>query len=287
MMGVAMKRLVCLLTVLMGVSANSAWAQARDIPSAAPTQMKGTPEEQGKRLLDEMVDALGGPAWLDRHNVQVWGRTAQFYQGQPNGVGIEYTGWRRFQSPTQVGAERIGFLTDKSMILPGKKIDVIQLWTSGHGYELTFKGRTDIPKDIVADYDRRMRHSIETVIKDWIKAPGVMILSEGTAMVDRRVVDKVTVLSADNDAVTIEMDATTHLPTKRSFKWRNEQFKDLDEDSETYDDYHLVDGLPTAYNITRYKNGEVVNQKFLTKVMYNQDLSPDLFNPDVLPVKKK
>jgi hypothetical protein len=173
------------------------------------------------------------------------------------------------------------------MILPGKKIDVIQLWTNGHGYELTFKGRTDIPKEIVEDYDRRMRHSIETVMKDWIKAPGVMILSEGTAMVDRRVVDKVTVLSADNDAVTIEMDATTHLPTKRSFKWRNEQFKDLDEDSETYDDYHQVDGLPTAYNITRYKNGEVVNQKFLTKVIYNQDLSPDLFNPDVLPVKKK
>jgi hypothetical protein len=114
-----------------------------------------------------------------------------------------------------------------------------------------------------------------------------MILSEGTAMVDRRVVEKVTVLSADNDAVTIELDATSHLPLKRSFKWRNEQFKDLDEDTETYDDYHLVDGLPTAYNITRYKNGEIVNQRFLTKVMYNQDLSPDLFNPDVLPVKKK
>jgi hypothetical protein len=286
-MGVAMKRLVFLLTVLMAMGAGRAWAQARDIPSAAPTQMTGTPEQQGKKLLDDMVFALGGPAWLDRHNMQVWGRTAQFFRGEPNGLGTEYTGWRRFQTPTQVAAERIGFLTDKSMILPGKKIDVIQLWTNGHGYELTYKGRTEIPKEIVEDYDRRMKHSIETVVKEWSKAPGVMILSEGTAMVDRRVVDKVTVLSADNDAVTIEMDATTHLPTKRSFKWRNEQFKDLDEDSETYDDYHLVDGLPTAYNTTRYKNGEIVNQKFLTKVMYNQDLSPDLFNPDVLPVKKK
>jgi hypothetical protein len=283
-----MKRRIVLLAVvaILAVSPRI-WGQAREIPSAAPTPMTGTPEQQGKKLLDEMVYALGGPAWLDRHNVQVWGRTAQFFQGQPNGVGVEYTGWRRYQTATQVGAERIGFLTDKSMILPGKKIDVIQLWINGQGYELTFKGRTDIPKEIVADYDRRVKHSIESVMKDWITAPGVMILSEGTAIVDRRVVDKVTVLSADNDAVTIEMDATTHLPTKRSFKWRNEQFKDLDEDAETYDDYHLVDGLPTAYNITRYKNGEIVNQRFLTKVMYNQDLSPDLFNPDVLPVKKK
>ncbi len=107
-----MKRLVCLLTVLMGVSANSAWAQARDIPSAAPTQMKGTPEEQGKRLLDEMVDALGGPAWLDRHNVQVWGRTAQFYQGQPNGVGIEYTGWRTI-SVSDAGGSGAHWISDR------------------------------------------------------------------------------------------------------------------------------------------------------------------------------
>ena len=42
----------------------------------------------------------------------------------------------------------------------------------------------------------------------------------------------------------------------------------------------VVDGLPTAYNVTRYKNGEMTNQRFLTKVQYNQDLSPDLFNPD-------
>jgi hypothetical protein len=282
-----MKRLVCLLMVLTGVGGGQVWAQASAIPSAAPTAVSGTQEQQGRKLLDEMVDALGGPAWLDRHNVQVWGRTAQFFRGEPSSVGTEYTGWRRFETATQVGAERIGFLTDKSMILPGKKIDVIQLWTNGHGYELTYKGRTDIPKEIVADYDRRMKHSIEAVVKEWIKAPGVMILSEGTSMVNRRMVDKVTVLSADNDAVTIELDATTHLPSKRSFKWRNEQFKDLDEDSETYDDYHVIDGLPTAYNITRYKNDEIVNQRFLTKVLYNQDLSPDLFNPDVLPVKKK
>jgi hypothetical protein len=282
-----MKRVVLLLMVLMAASADRGWGQASDIPSAAPTQAQGSPEQQGKKLLDEMVDALGGPAWLDRKNVQMWGRTAQFFRGEPNGVGIEFTGWRRFPTATQGWAERIGFLTDKSMILPGKKIDVFQIWTDDNGYEITFKGKTEIPKEIVADYERRRKHSIETVVNEWIKAPGVMILSEGTTMVERRIADKVTVLSADNDAVTIELDASTHLPLRRMFKYRNPQFKDFDEDAETYADYHTVDGLPTAYNVTRYKNGEMVNQRFLTKVEYNHELSPDLFNPDVLPVKKK
>jgi hypothetical protein len=281
-----MRRLVFLLTVLVAMGTGRVWGQARDIPSAAPTPMKGTQEQQGKKLLDDMVEALGGQAWLERKDMQVLGRTAQFFHGEPNGLGTEYTGWRRFPDATQAGAERIGFLSDKSMILPGKKIDVVQIWTADSGYEVTYKGRTTLPKDIIVDYQRRRKHSIESVVNEWVKAPGVMILAEGTAMVERRMADKVTVLSADNDAVTIELDAATHLPLRRTYKWRNETFKDLDEDAETYDDYHTVQGLPTAYNVTRYHNGDMVNQKFLTKVIYNQNLSAELFNPDNLLKKK-
>lgn len=262
-------------------------AQASAIPSAAPTEAKGMSEEQlGKKLLDQMLEAMGGEAWLSRKDMQVSGRTAAFFRGAPNGIVIEYTGWRRFPDATQGGAERIGFLTDRSMILPGKKIDVIQIWKGGNGYEVTYKGRTTLPKDQVADYYRRQDHSIESVIERWIKAPGVMILAEGTTMVERRIADKVTVLSANNDAVTLELDASTHLPLRRTFKWRNETFNDFDEESETYSDYHTVQGIPTPYNITHYRNGDMVNQRFLTKVTYNQGLSADLFNPDILPRKK-
>ncbi len=262
-------------------------AQASAIPSAAPAELKGTTQEElGKKLLDEMVEALGGEAWFNRKDLQVSGRTAAFYRGAPNGTVIEYTGWRRFPDANQAGAERIGFLSDKSMILPGKKIDVVQVWTDGNGYEVTFKGRTTLPKDQVADYYRRQDHSIESVVQQWIKAPGVMVLAEGSTMVERRMADKVTVLSANNDAVTIELDATTHLPLRRTFKWRNEKFGDFDEEAETYADYHTVQGLPTAYNITRYRNGDMLNQRFLTKVIYDQGLSPDLFNPDNLLKKK-
>lgn len=282
-----MKRVaVCL--VLFGVMTSPRlFAQASDIPSAAPARPAGLTQEQlGHKLLDEMVEALGGQAWLDRKDMQVSGRTAAFFQGQPNLNVIEYTGWRQFPDATHPGAERIGFLTDKSMILPGKKIDVVQIWTADTGYEVTYKGRTTLPKEQVEDYERRRNHSIESVVNDWLKAPGVMVISEGTGMVERRMVDKVTVLSANNDAVTIELDATTHLPLRRRFEWRNETFKDHDEDVEEYSDYHTIQGLPTAFTMTRYRNGEIANQRFLTKVQYNQGLPPDLFNPDNLLKKK-
>jgi hypothetical protein len=105
-------------------------------------------------------------------------------------------------------------------------------------------------------------------------------------MVDRRLAERISVLTANNDAVTLDLDATTHLPIRRSFRWRNPQFNDYDEESETYSDYHTIQGLPTALTITRYHNGEISNQRYLTKVVYNVPLDPTLFDPAVLLKKK-
>ena len=170
--------------------------------------------------------------------------------------------------------------------MPGKKIDVVQIWKDGHGYEITYKGATDLPKDQVEEFYRRRAHSIEEVVRSWINAPGVMIVAEGTSLVERHLADKVTVLSANNDAVTLELDVTTHLPVRRTFQWRNPQFKDFDEYVEEYDDYHTIQGLPTAMTVTSYKNGDMVGQRYLTKVAYNGPADPSLFDP-AIALKKK
>jgi hypothetical protein len=114
-----------------------------------------------------------------------------------------------------------------------------------------------------------------------------MIVSEGTGMVERRLVDKVTILTASNDAVTFELDAATHLPLRRTFQWRNPQFKDFDEEQETYDDYHTFQGLPTPMTVTRYHNGDITNQRYLTKVTYNLAADPSLFDPAAAVPKLK
>jgi hypothetical protein len=281
-----LKSIFCAL--LLAVLAPSVlWAQAADLPNATTPQPSASTEEQrGRQLMDEMVAALGGDAWLNRKDMQFHGRLASFFQGKPNGMIFEFDAWHQFADATHQEAQRIGFLTDRSMILPGKKIDVVQIWTGGNGFEVTYKGKTALPKDQVEDFYRRQAHSIEEVVRTWLKAPGVMVLYDGTSMVERRMADKVTVLSAKNDAVTIDLDATTHLPLRRTFEWRNTTFKDHDEDIEEYADYHTIQGLPTAFNITRYHNGDMTSQRFLTRVEYNTGLPPELFNQEKL-IKKK
>jgi hypothetical protein len=261
-------------------------AQASDLPSATPAVAKLSDTERGRQLIDQMIEALGGEMWLNRSTIQIDGRGSSFFHGEPNPYVVEYHEQRRLTLNGQPEADRVGFLTDRGMIEPGKKIDVVQIWTKGNGYEVTYKGQTTLPKEQVEDYYRRRAHSIEAVVHEWLKAPGVMIVAEGTIMVERRLADRVSVLTADNDAVTLDLDATTHLPLRRTFRWRNPQFKDYDEETESYDDYHTIQGLPTALTITRYHNGEITNQRYLTKVVYNLPMDPSLFDPAVLLKKK-
>jgi hypothetical protein len=95
----------------------------------------------------------------------------------------------------------------------------------------------------------------------------------------------VTLISAKNDSVTIQMDLETHLPLRRTFQWRDPLYKDKNEDAEEYDNYRPVDGFPTPYNTTRFKNGDMVNQRFLFKAFYNQSLPADQFNVDAAAAK--
>ena len=287
-----MKRIALPATFLLAaatlLAAPSLHAQASDLPSAAPASATTgqSDTERGRQLIDQMIEALGGEMWLNRSTIQLDGRGSSFFHGEPNPYVSEYHEQRRLALNGQSEADRVGFLTDRGMIEPGKKIDVVQIWTKGNGYEVTYKGQTTLPKEQVEDYYRRRAHSIETVVHEWLKAPGVMIVAEGTIMVERRLADRVSVLTADNDAVTLDLDAATHLPLRRTFRWRNPQFRDYDEETESYDDYHTIQGLPTALTITRYHNGEITNQRYLTKVVYNLPMDPSLFDPAVLLKKK-
>jgi hypothetical protein len=290
---ICLKQLVPLIALSLTIPTPPLTAQARDIPSAGTSHPSDqTQEQRGRKLLDQMLEALGGDAWLNRRNMRVYGHAGRFFQGAPNGIVIDFTAIRQFanpglSNPVRPDAQRIGFITDKSMILPGKKIDIVQIWINNTGHEVTYKGNSTLPKDQVEDYYRREEHSIESIYRVWLKAPGVVVIDEGSTMVERHLCERVTILSDNNDAVTVDIDTQTHLPRRRTFLWRNITFKDRDEDAEEYDDYHTIQGLPTAFTISRYHNGDMASQIFYTKVEYDVDLSPDTFNPDILLKKKQ
>ncbi len=93
-------------------------------------------------------------------------------------------------------------------------------------------------------------------IKVWLKDPRTVLFYDGQRTVQRHLADKVA-SSSENDSITIETDAQSHLPIRRSYQWRDPIYKDKNETSEEYDDYHAFGGFQTPFTITNYENGEM------------------------------
>jgi hypothetical protein len=222
--------------------------------------------KKARVALNAMVQALGGPAWLNMKNQTRQGHLAAFFHGKPDTGTTKF--WEFHSWPDH---DRIEYTVHR---------DVVQFYLGRVGWEVTYKGKAPLPQEQVDDFLRRRDHSIETAIKVWLNDTRTILVYEGQRLAERHLADQVTLISAQNEAVTILMDAQTHLPLRRTFEWRDPLYKDKNLDAEEYDDYHVVDGIPTAFTITRFKNDDMTRQQFLDRVTYNQDLPADFWSVD-------
>jgi hypothetical protein len=257
---------------------------AADAPPAASTPAPGshsddTGSAKARAALDAMVQALGGDRWLNVQNTFVQGRIAAFYQGKPTGATIQFWDWKTPQN------ERLD-LDDKMK----DRQKWIQVFTPKECWEITYKGKKPMQRgpmesDPCQEAIRRHDHSIEMAVKVWMKDPNTVLLYEGRSLAERRLAEQVTLLNGNDDSITIMMDAESHLPLKRTYYWRDPEYKDKNTEDEEYDDYHPVDGLPTPFSMTRLHNGEMTQQRFVLKAGYNVELPADGFDADALAAK--
>lgn len=265
-----------LATAGAGLAQTAVTPPAPSVPTSAawPTEQftataaRDKSVAKAKKVLDDMIRALGGQSYLTMEDMTVEGRTYAFYQGKPRGLGMLY--WRFWQAP------------DKDRYELTKERDVVDLYIGDKGYETTYKGTVALEPKLLTEYLRRHDHSLEWVVRHWLPAQGTMILYEGTAIVEQDLVDKVTVLNADNDSVTIAVNPRTHLPVRKSYSYRDPIDKQFDEEAEVYSNYKTVQGINTPYVTVRMENGDMSNQRFVNKVSYNTGLAATLFEPQGL-----
>jgi hypothetical protein len=243
----------------------------------APSQAIPVEQESAHKaqaLIDQMIQALGGQAYLTIQDISQEGRTYSFHLGIPNSLGVQF--WRFYKFP------------DKDRMELTKKRDVSFVENGDKGYEITYKGvRAQDAKDL-ADYLRRREYSLDWVLRRWLHEPGVALFYEGATVAEQRNAEQVTIMNARNQGVTLFIDADTHLPVKKTFSWRDPTDKQRNVEDEVYDAYRPVQGIMTPFSVTRFYNGDMSNQRFLTAVSYNQGLSDSLFEaaPSASPQKK-
>lgn len=242
-------------------SASSASASSQSLPAADLANA-----HKARALLDQAIEALGGQAYLDIHDMEEEGRTYSFYHGRPNSDGLVF--WRFVEPP------------DKERIEVTKERDVAYLYVGNKGWELTYKGPRSVETKDLEEYLRHRKFSLENMLHVWINDPGVALFYDGTALAGDVTADKITLINSKDEAVDVFLDTESHLPIKKSYKWRDPVDRQLNLEEELYDNFRVVQGINTPYGFTRFFNGDMQTERFVTAVHYNQQLDQAMFDPN-------
>lgn len=222
-------------------------------------------QRQAHAALSATIQALGGPAWVGLRTSREHVRIASFFQGNPTEEVAEAAISREHPDKERIELDK------------GK---VAQIFSGSSGWEITYKGKKNLPAEKVEDHMRWQRHSLRIVLGRWIADPATVVLDEGTEQVERHLAQKFTLMNVAHNAVTLDVDAESHLPLRLSFEWRDPRFHDKNVDAVEFDNYHRIDGIATPFTVTRTHNGEIVQQTFVLRAEYNLDLAENLFDPD-------
>jgi hypothetical protein len=247
-------------------------------PTPPPSAGADTSSKKARQLIDQMITALGGQAWLTYTTSEQHGRSYSFYQGKPTSAGTLF--WRFYEYP------------DKERRELTKQRDVVYIYSGDKGYEKTYKGTASEEDKIMQEILRRRRHSLEVVLREWLNDPQTMLLYVGQSVADQQMVDVVSILNKNNDQLSIGIDMNTHLPVNNRYTFRDAD-KYKVEDETTYGNYRTVQGIATPYTITTKRDGEINGQTFLTHTEYNTIFQPGLFddtanyNPETYSPKTK
>ncbi len=139
-------------------------------------------QKKARATLDAMVAALGGQRWLTLTSTMQQGRTSGFYQGKPTGMTAEFYEIERFPDQTRVEL--------------GKKRDVVEIISGDQAWEVTYKGKRELPKDQVQDLVRRRDHSIQAAMRVWLNDPKTVLIYGGQNLVERHLADQTTLINA-------------------------------------------------------------------------------------------
>jgi hypothetical protein len=246
---------------------------AQETPAAkSPTPAAQTNQQKARAIVDQMIQALGGQAFLTVQDYYAEGRLGSFHNETLQGWSLFYRYWKW---PNQERTE----LT--------KQRDVVRLYLSDKAYEITYKGVQPLSPekdDRVKQALIRRYYSLENVLREWLSEPGVLLLDEGTSISEGQMAEKITIINTKNEAVTILVSPDTHLPLEKRFSVRDPRYSDRDEEATIYGNWKVIQGINTPRVTVTRRNGETIYQEIILNITYNTHPSTALFDPTVAKI---
>jgi len=240
-----MKKLTRFLcsSVLALVISSAVWAQSTTSP-----------------ILDEMIQTLGGPAFLDVKEIHASGRFFSFSRGELSGSDL-YVDYIKFPN-----MERTEFGRERSKSITINK--------GNEGWKIQPKKAPE-PQSTgqVQDFVTNFKTSFDYVLRFVVKQPQTTIQNLPGEIIDFKRTDVVELRDGAKNLIRFYIDRETKLPVKMQVRRTNEPA--IQE--EQYGNWHKFQNVMTPLFVSRFTDGLKTMEIRTETVAYNSGLSDSLF----------
>jgi hypothetical protein len=231
-----------------------------------------SPEQRGKRVIDECIQALGGDNFLNMQTRVESGRAYSFYRDRLSGLAIA-TIYTHYDSGV---TDTTHNLAQHERDNYDKKQDYGTLFTDTEAFDITYRGARPLPADRFARYKDTTLRDIFYILRTRLHEPGWIIESKGADVIENRPVEIVDLTDSDNVTTTVYFDQTNKVPLRQVFFRRDTVTKDRNEEVTHFTKYRDTgDGVQWPYAIERDRNGEKVYEIFSNSVEVNSKKATD------------
>ena len=221
-------------------------------------------EPKAQQLLDGLLQALGGPAFLHFKTMTTRGRAFSIQDEKTVGMA-PYTSATEYP--------------DKRRFSYGKKEPVILINNGDHAWELDRYGLTAQFPEQAYRWQVSNRYSLENLLRLRIHEPGMLIQAGGTDFVDNVPTQEIEITEPRGGRVRLDLNRQTLLPVRIIYRVQNPKTLEWDEFADTYGDYRSVQGIATPMHLARWLNGERVSETYRNEVRYDEDYPAGYFQP--------
>jgi hypothetical protein len=247
-------------------------AAAPAVSAASPAQNPDTmmPEQnvaKAREILNQLIDALGGPAYLEVRDRECDGRRAKIgHNGEMDGY-IDFKDFWRYP--------------DKHRIDYSKKGNIIDLFTGDQGWTLDRTGVSEEPTTAVSEFQALLTNSVDNLLRRRLRDPALNLHYAGRGIVDMLEADWVEIPGPDS-TLRLAVARSTHLLLRSVVSSINQEMNERTEETSIYTNYRRKDGVMVAMQISRERDGRRYYQAFYDTCTFNPNFPEETFTKAAL-----
>jgi len=220
----------------------------------APAALRAaeTLQERGRRIIDQCIDALGGDAFRQMPGRLETGRAYRFYNDQITGL-----------APAKIYTKFLeaGDFREVQRQVLGKNDDETVLLSATGGWDITYRGAEEIPKERIDQFRDTALTDIFYILRARLGEPNMSLFSRGQDVVENQPTDIVDYYDADNRNVTVWIHSSTHLPVRQLVKRWDPLIKDRRDEITRFNTYRDTgNGVMWPHTIQRERDNEKTYQ---------------------------